>query len=410
MAGDPGGVSGPDTWAMVISMTHSHQGASGLFHTHTHDGYTHTHLNPGAAGSGTELRLHLCGVVLPSGEYRDLWIHDGVISFEPVGDAITLATRCWIMPGLVDAHSHIGLKASGPASRDEAEQQAILERDAGVLLIRDAGSPVDTRWIDDRDDLPRVIRAGRHIARPKRYIRNYAAEVEPADLVAETVRQARSGDGWVKLVGDWIDRDLGDLAPLWPAEVAKAAIAAAHREGARVTAHCFGEEAVAQLVAAGIDGIEHGTGLDDEVIELMAENGVALVPTMVNLENFPGIADQGEARFPKYATHMRKLHATRHEVLNRAREAGVEIYAGTDAGGVVPHGLIGQEIIRLGEIGDADFALGAASWRARAWLGQPGIEEGARADLVVFSADPRIDLGVVAHPTYIILAGRVHQP
>jgi len=51
------------------------------------------------------------------------------------------------------------------------------------------------------------------------------------------------------------------------------AIAAAHEEGARVTAHTFDEQAVAELVAAGIDGIEHGTGLDDATIELMAERG-----------------------------------------------------------------------------------------------------------------------------------------
>ncbi|PZM50220.1 amidohydrolase, partial [Salmonella enterica subsp. enterica serovar Derby] len=111
---------------------------------------------------------------------------------------------------------------------------------------------------------------GRHIARPKRYIRNYAAEVDPENLVAEVDRQARSGDGWVKLVGDWIDRDEGDLAPLWPADIAQAAIDRAHELGARVTAHCFSEEAPAQLVEAGIDCIEHGTGLTDETIATMA--------------------------------------------------------------------------------------------------------------------------------------------
>ncbi|MBW4960156.1 amidohydrolase, partial [Klebsiella pneumoniae] len=119
------------------------------------------------------------------------------------------------------------------------------------LLIRDAGSPSDTHWIDARDDLPRMIRAGRHIARPKRYIRNYAAEVDPNDLVAEVERQAVAGDGWVKLVGDWIDRSIGDLAPLWPTDVARVAITRAHELGAKVTAHCFSEEAPAQLVAAG---------------------------------------------------------------------------------------------------------------------------------------------------------------
>ena len=74
----------------------------------------------------------------------------------------------------------------------------------------------------------------------------------------------------MKLVGDWIDRDVGDLAPLWPAEAASAAIDRAHELGVRVTAHVFGEQAVAELVEAGIDGIEHGTGLDADTIALMA--------------------------------------------------------------------------------------------------------------------------------------------
>lgn len=391
-------------------MTHSHPGLPGLFHTHTHDGHTHTHLNPDAARSGTEVRLHLRGVVLPEGEVRDIWTHDGVISFEPVEDALTLATGVWIMPGLVDAHCHIGLNQSGATDEAQAQQQAGQERDAGVLLIRDAGSPADTRWIDERDDLPRIVRAGRHIARPKRYIRNYAAEVEPDDLAAEVAVQAQRGDGWVKLVGDWIDRAEGDLAPLWPADVAAAAIEVAHAHGAKVTAHCFGEESVAELVDAGIDGIEHGTGMSDEVIDKMAQRQVALVPTMINLENFPAIAASGEEKFPAYAAHMRALYERRIDTLRKAREAGVPIYAGTDAGGAIAHGLIGEEIAQLGQIGDAEFALGAASWRARDWLGYPGIEEGASADFVVFDADPRVDLAIARHPRYVVLRGAVYQP
>ena len=82
--------------------------------------------------------------------------------------------------------------------------------------------------------------------------------------------QARRGDGWVKLVGDWIDRSVGDLAPLWSDDVLVAAVAAAHAEGARVTAHVFGEDALPGLINAGIDCIEHGTGLTEDTVALMA--------------------------------------------------------------------------------------------------------------------------------------------
>ena len=67
--------------------------------------------------------------------------------------------------------------ARSPTTR--AEQHALADRAAGALLLRDAGSPADTRWMDHRTDLPEIIRAGRHIARPKRYLRNYGDEVEP---------------------------------------------------------------------------------------------------------------------------------------------------------------------------------------------------------------------------------------
>ena len=75
----------------------------------------------------------------------------------------------WILPGLVDAHCHVGLGPHGAVDLDEAIGQAETERDVGALLLRDAGSPTDTRSLDDRHDLPRIIRAGRHLARPKRY-------------------------------------------------------------------------------------------------------------------------------------------------------------------------------------------------------------------------------------------------
>ena len=64
--------------------------------------------------------------------------------------------------------------------------------------------------------------------------------MEPDDLAAYAAQEARDGDGWIKLVGDWISRDEGDLAPSFPAEAFAAAIEAAHAEGAKVTAHCFG--------------------------------------------------------------------------------------------------------------------------------------------------------------------------
>ncbi|MCW5952901.1 MAG: amidohydrolase family protein [Propionibacteriaceae bacterium] len=370
--------------------------------------FAHSHGSAVTSGPPETQRLHLQGAVLPEGEARDLWLVDGVVRTEPVADAVSVAAGTWIVPGLVDAHCHIGLDSHGGVDRPTAEAQARTDRDAGTLLIRDAGSPIDTHWIDAEPELPRIIRAGRHIARTARYIRNYAVEIEPDSLLAEVERQAKAGDGWVKLVGDWIDRDAGDLTPLWPADVAAAAIQRGHELGARVTAHCFGEESVHELVRAGIDGIEHGTGLDDSTIELMAQRQVALVPTLINLENFPMYADAGEPRFPRYAAHMRALYARRLETIGKAIDAGVPVFAGTDAGGTVPHGRLAAEIGLLAGVSTPEYALGAASWRSRGWLGAPdALVDGAWADLVVYDADPRRDLAVTGRPRLVILRGRV---
>ena len=351
--------------------------------------------------------LMFSGPVLPDGEARDLYVVDGRITYERQAGADT-AARGWIVPGLVDAHCHLGLDELGATDDEATEQQALADRDGGALLIRDAGSAADTRWIHDRDDLPRLIRCGRHIAATKRYIRGYAHEIEPAELATYAAREARSGDGWIKLVGDWISREEGDLAPSFPAEAFADAIAAAHANGAKVTAHCFGHGVLPGLIEAGIDCIEHGTGLTEDLIDAMVERGTRLVPTVMQLDKFPEHAAAGRDRFPAYAATMNDLYERMPATIMAAYEAGVPIYAGSDGGGISRHGNIAGEVEALARIGiPAHDALGAASWRAREWLGADGLVEGASADFVVYDRNPVEDLSVLRTPTCVVLRGTV---
>jgi imidazolonepropionase-like amidohydrolase len=351
--------------------------------------------------------LHLRGILLPEGEFGELWVTGGVICTEPVPGAVTVCDGGFVLPGLVDAHCHIGIGPQGPASLAEAAEQAITNRDAGTLLIRDCGSPIDTRPLQSRDDLPRIIRAGRHLARPKRYIPTIGMELDEPGLLPQAVaEQAAAGDGWVKLVGDWIDRSRGDLAPLWPDDVLAEAIAAAHAAGARVTAHVFGADALPGLLAAGIDCIEHGTGLSAATITEMAARGTALVPTLINIDTFPAIAERA-GKYPRYAAHMRTLHARARDTVSAAIEAGVPVYAGSDAGGGIQHGRLVDEIIALRTAGlTGAQALAAASWAARGWLGVAGLVPGAPADLLVTRTDPRLDPDTLRHPALLLLRGR----
>lgn len=352
--------------------------------------------------------LHLRAIFLPDEQERDAWIIDGRLSFEPVSGAETIASGGWALPGFIDAHCHIGIKPDGWADPDEQVEQARSNRDAGALLLRDAGSPVDNTAIQHRTDLPRLIRAGRHIARPRRYIRHLGVEVEPADLVAEVEKQAARGDGWIKLAADWIDRSAGDLTPVWPDDVLAEAIGRAHELGARVAAHVFGEAALPGLIRAGLDSIEHGSGLTDDLLDEVARRGIAVVPTLINVDTFPSIAAAGEEKFPSYAQHMRALYGTSRERIRKAHEAGVAIYTGTDAGGSLPHGLIRDEITALVQAGIPQAeVIAQASWRGRQWLGFAGLDEGEPADLVVYAEDPRIELATLYAPRRIVLRGNV---
>lgn len=352
--------------------------------------------------------MRFTGVVLPERETRDLYVVDGHVTYEPQPGAETVA-RGWLLPGMVDAHNHLGLEDGGAVDDAEVERQAVQDRDAGILLLRDCGSPADTRWVQERDDLPRLIRFGRHIARTRRYLRDYGVEVEPEQLSAQVALEASGSDGWVKLVGDWISREDGDLAPSFPQPAFAEAIATAHAHGAKVTAHCFGTTVLQGLLDAGIDCIEHGTGLTVEHVEQMAAAGVALVPTVLQTERLIGFADAGRERFPAYATTMEGLHARRREALMSAYEAGVELYVGSDGGGSQRHGVLVEEVLAMAAMGlPAEHVLGAVSWRARSWLGlSAGLEEGAPADFAVFDSDPADDLAVLGRPSLVVLRGRV---
>lgn len=362
--------------------------------------------------------LHVRGRILlgDDRELGELWIKDGVVSFTrpsaPGTNQVTV--EGFALPGLVDVHAHVGLGPGGAVSLATAEAQAVRQRQAGVLLVRDAGSPLDTAPLVARADLPRLVRAGRHLARPKRYLRDFADELaDVADLPAAVTAQARVGGGWVKLVGDWIDRDLGaeaDLAPLWPDDVLAQAVAAAHAEAARVTVHTFAAETLPGLLAAGVDGIEHGTGIPVDLMPVLAERGIPVTPTLLQVGRFERIAAQADGRYPRYAERMRRMHADRYAQVRALFEAGVPLLVGTDAGGTIEHGRIADECAELVAAGiPAAEVVAAASWRARHFLGLGSLVEGASADLVVYPADPREDIGVLHAPSAVVLRGERYR-
>ena len=115
--------------------------------------------------------LHLTGPILlgPEQEITEAWVHQGRIHHQrpelPTGTEVrTLAG--FTVPGLADLHCHLGIGDDGKGTTlEQAREQALTDRDTGVLLIRDAGSIIDNSPLQQQADLPRLIRCGRHVAR-----------------------------------------------------------------------------------------------------------------------------------------------------------------------------------------------------------------------------------------------------
>jgi imidazolonepropionase-like amidohydrolase len=162
------------------------------------------------------------------------------------------------------------------------------------------------------------------------------------------------------------------------------------------------------MLDAGIDCVEHATGLLPRHIPRFVEQQVPIVPTLINIATFPDIAARAEAKFPRYASHMRGLWERREERVLEAYEAGVQVFAGTDAGSVIRHGRIADEILALHAAGlPAVAALDAACWNARRWLGADGLAEGASADVVLCTEDPRSDPETTRDLRGVVLRGEI---
>jgi imidazolonepropionase-like amidohydrolase len=340
----------------------------------------------------------------------DLFVVDGRFRLEAVEGAETLWSGGYAIPGLVDAHAHLALASPASEGADEGERiraSARAQLDAGVLLVREPGSPTRaTRDIGPSENLPRVQTAGRFLAAVGRYFPGLAREVEAYELAEAALDELAWSGHWVKVIGDFFDSD-GAIAPVFPVETLAETSARVHAAGGRITMHCMSSVSVEQAIVAGFDAIEHGTVVSAGLATAVGEAGMTWVPTMT-------IADPVRQMIGGYpaatAEAVAAGLAVQGHMITLAAAAGARILAGTDAG-MVPHGVVASEIRLLAAAGlSPSDALAAGSWEARRYLGLPNIEDGAPADLVVYPDDPTEDLSVLDHPALILLDGRVLGP
>lgn len=334
----------------------------------------------------------------------EVWIVDGVISHHAPSTRV-IDVRGYIYPGLLDAHTHPGLNRDGNMlNRHEVRRRLEALRGWGVTAVRDCGGQQNPN--DDRcDGLPRVLHCGQHISRPKRYTRHLAREVEPDQLIAAAIEEYEKSDGWIKLVGDWIDREAGDNLPVWPRDVLIDAVTAIHERGGKVTVHTFCRETVDDLLDAGVDGIEHGTGMTRDHVDEAARRGILLTPTVHQVRRFPEFAEAG-SRFPDYARRMLGMDARREEHLAMIVESGVPLLMGTDTSENVDTLSMPHELIDAVADGiPASVAMEAASYGGRARLGFSNWEAGEPADFVVYDHDPEENIAHTLRPASVFIDG-----
>lgn len=352
------------------------------------------------------------GVSLAIRDGRIEWIRPNEDA-ELIGAEIVDAGGATIVPALVDCHSHLTMQGGShwiARGGDPPEVLRQVARDnakrlvgAGVLWARDVGAPMaDGRplSIAVRDEIggkhgqPYIRVAGTWIGKtgyPDMWV-----TVDGPGIKDAAMAQLDLGADLVKLYMDAPDRS--QTSP-FAVEDVRAAVSAIHARGAKVTAHS-GYLAGARVAAeAGVDSIEHGFELDDDVARTMAANGVTLVSTLsvfpsweafartTSIERFTGA--EGRER-----TAKRKASA--YAAVATAKRAGVRIATGTDfGGGSVRAGFLAGEVELLVEAGlEPHEALAAATWRAGELLGidhAGRIEEGMPADLVLVAGDPLSD-------------------
>jgi len=334
-----------------------------------------------------------------------------------------------VVPGMVDAHSHITMpggshwidRALDPPDQllRYAEHNAELLHRSGVRWCRDVGAPVRRDPLDGRErglnlgirdrwrglpDKPYIRAAGGLIAR-RGFVPNLTIDVDDADqLLAAAKRQLDDGADLIKLFLDaqrpGTSRAPGEEAPArWRADDIRPVVDEAHARGAKVTAHSTDLVGARAGVDAGIDCIEHGFHLDADIARAMAERGTFLVSTLAVLKSWTTFGKTTRIdRFVGTAGRrwLEETRETAAESVRMAHAAGVRIAAGTDfGGGSTRANHLAWEVESLVEAGlEPHQALAAATRRGGELLDEADagvIREGGPADFFLVHGDPLSD-------------------
>ena len=340
--------------------------------------------------------VRIRGYALPAAEYVDLYADGDRWTTDPVPNA-DLVAEGWLVPGLVDAHTHPGAEDVGDPLDESMLRKHLHDHvHAGVTAIRSpglAGEPPP--WFGADPDVPRAWHAGPWLAQAGQFFEGWGHRPPLADLPAAAAAQAKR-TGWAKIIADWREDDA-----VIPLSVLTEAVAAVHAVGGRLAVHTQQAAGGVTAVAAGVDSVEHGMCLDPALLNDMAAKGMVLTPTLSVLQaSLTRTRDAADSPRKRWYVAGASAHP---DLVAAAAEAGVPLLAGTDS---LPHGRVIDEVHALAAAGVRPHdALAAASWTARHYLGLPGLTPDAPADAVVYGSDPRLDLDQLAHSVAVVLRG-----
>ena len=318
----------------------------------------------------------------------------------------------FVMPGLVEAHAHMFLdggeldfdkrNAYFNASKEEmlnvARENVARNAAAGVTLVRDAGDRygVNDAIRNEQRGKRVVVRSpGLGVKRPKRYGGFMARDIEAGGDVAPVVADmAASADDIKIILTGIIDFAAGDVkgAPQFDENELRAIVETAHAGAKKTFAHCSGLAGLKVAVAAGVDSIEHGFFMTSDMLDAMAEKGIAWVPT-VSPVHFQWARPELAGWDANTIGNLRRILDSHAEHIALAHRKGVELVAGSDAGspGVVHGVALVDEIFHFLDAGvPMAAALEAATSRPRRlWDARSAdLKPGGDADLVLLAASP----------------------